>query len=130
MTDKLTRVLSEWCEKRFALDIVDREHVFVCLDEYHFCKDYYGKPFKNRQHLMKKKCKKAGVKHFGFHGIRHLTGSILFRQGKSVGFIQKVLRHKNPTTTEVYLRSLGIEDVRQGMNDAFMGLSKTGTSDS
>ncbi|MBF0234853.1 MAG: site-specific integrase, partial [Desulfamplus sp.] len=118
MTEELKKVLSSWCKKRFSYDTVDKEHVFVCLDEYQFCLDYYGKPFKTRQHFMEKLCKKAGVKKFGFHAIRHLTASILYRKGCSVSFIQKVLRHKNPTTTDRYLRTLGLEDVREGMNEA------------
>ncbi len=43
---------------------------------------------------------------------------MLYRKGYSVSFIQKVLRHQNPTTTKKYLRSLGLEDVREGMNEA------------
>ncbi len=124
MTNELKRSLVTWCEKRLSHDTEDKDHVFVCLNRYQFCRKYYGKPFKNRQHFMKKICTKAGVKKFGFHAIRHLTASMLYRKGYSVSFIQKVLRHKNPTTTERYLRSLGLEDVREGMNEA---LSAPGT---
>jgi len=35
-----------------------------------------------------------------------------------VSFIQKVLRHKSPNTTERYLKSLGIEKVREGLEIA------------
>ena len=118
MTKELKIALVMWCEKRLSHNTVDKEHVFVCLDKYQFCRDYYGKPFKNRQHFMEKLCKRSGVKKFGFHAIRHLSASMLYRKGYSVSFIQKVLRHKNPTTTERYLRSLGLEDVREGMNEA------------
>lgn len=127
MTKELKHSLSGWWEERLSHDTEDKEHIFVCLNRYQFCHKFYGKPFKNRQHFMKKICAKAGVEKFGFHAIRHLTASILYRRGYSVGFIQKVLRHKNPTTTERYLRSLGLEDVRDGMNEA---LSIPGTIDS
>ena len=118
MTKELREAMLPWCRIRLSHDTIDKEHVFICLDKTPFCKEYYGKPFQKRQHFMKRICKKAGVKSFGFHAIRHLTASILYRKGYSVSFIQKVLRHQNPTTIEKYLRSLGIEDVRNGMDEA------------
>ena len=69
---------------------------------------------------MRRLCKRAEVKHFGFHAIRHLTASCLYKQGNSVGIIQAILRHKSPSTTERYLKTLGLEQVR----DALEGLSK------
>ena len=36
-----------------------------------------GNPFQYRLHFMRRLCKRAGVKAFGFHAIRHLTASIL-----------------------------------------------------
>jgi len=53
---------------------------------------------------MKRLCKKAKVREFGFHAIRHMTASILYRNGQNVGVIQSVLRQKNPTTTNRYLQ--------------------------
>ena len=53
--------------------------------------------------------KRAGVKPFGFHAIRHFTASYLFAKGQSVSVIQQILRHKNPNTTTRYLRKLGLE---------------------
>jgi len=118
MTKELKAALVMWCEQRLSHNTKDKKHVFVCLEKYPFCQEYYGKPFKHRNHFMKKLCIKSGVKKFGFHAIRHLSASMLYRKGYSVSFIQKVLRHQNPTTTERYLRSLGLEDVREGMNEA------------
>ena len=56
---------------------------------------------------MKKLCKRAGVKAFGWHAIRHLTAVILYKSGEPVSKIQKILRHQHPTTTERYVASLG-----------------------
>ncbi len=106
-----------WGEIRLSQDTFDKEHVFVCLDKYKFCVDYYGKPFTNRQHFIEKICKRAGVKHFEFHAIRHLTATILYQKGYGVSFIQKVLRHQHPNTTERYLKGLCTEDVREGMDE-------------
>ena len=64
---------------------------------------------------MRRQCEKAKVKPFGFHAIRHLTASILYRKGYSLGHIQAVLRHKNPNTTSRYLRTLGLEQVREAL---------------
>ncbi|WP_045216939.1 tyrosine-type recombinase/integrase [Desulfonatronovibrio magnus] len=114
MTQELKSKLLWWWENR---TFKRHDYVFVCEEEYHFCKEHYGKPFTNRQHFMKRMCKKAGVPHFGFHAIRHLTASILYRLGKPVGAIQAILRHKHASTTERYLRSLGLEETRSHLED-------------
>ena len=62
-------------------------------------------------------CKRAGVKPFGFHAVRHLTASILYKKGYEVAIIQAILRHKGPNTTEKYLKTLGLEGVRKALED-------------
>ena len=78
MTTELRSVLLKWWEERLAQTTADKDHLFLCLDEFFFCEEYYGEPFKHRQHLMKRLCEKASVKPFGFHAIRHLSASILY----------------------------------------------------
>ena len=57
---------------------------------------------------MKKLCKKAEVKNaFGFHSIRHLAATNFYHSGQKIAFIQAFLRHKAPTTTELYLKRIG-----------------------
>jgi len=57
---------------------------------------------------MRNLCKKAGVRAFGFHAIRHHVASILLDSGKAtLGQIQQFLRHKRKTTTEIYLHNMG-----------------------
>ena len=114
MTEELRKSLMQWWEQR---PIKDSEYVFLCLDNTAFCHEQYGKPFKYRQHFMKRLCDKAGVKRFGFHAIRHLSASILFKIGYELGVIQAILRHKSPGTTERYLRSIGLERVRDALED-------------
>jgi integrase len=109
MTNDLSQTLSWWKENR---PIKGKDHVFICLEEFSFCQNFYGEPFKTRQHFMRKLCKKAGVKKFGFHAIRHFTASSLYRLGSNLSEIQAILRHKSPSTTERYLKSIGIEKVR------------------
>ncbi len=118
MTTELHEALSVWWKKRMEMDDVNSEYVFVCLDDKECTSQYYGKPFTQRRHFMRRSCRRAGVDPtFTFHAIRHLTASILFGKGYSVGHIQLVLRHKSPTTTEKYLRSLGLEMVRDALEE-------------
>jgi len=124
MTTDLREALLNWWQERMLITDADREHVFICLDKTSFCEEYYGKPFTVRQHFMARLCGKAKVKHFGFHAIRHLTASILYQKGYAVSVIQAILRHKNPNTTAKYLRSLGLEETREALEEGLKGPAK------
>jgi integrase len=97
MTGEHRKALMGWWEQR---PVKDQPQVFLCLDQAEFCRDYYGKLFLCRIHLMKRLCDLAGVTQFGFHTIHHLSASILFKLGYGVGVIQSILRHRSPITTE------------------------------
>ena len=57
--------------------------------------------------MMERLCRRVGVKHFGFHAIRHHVSSVLNDSGKdSMKQIQKLLRHRRQATTESYLHSI------------------------
>lgn len=60
-------------------------------------------------------CERVKVKLFGFHSIRHLTASTLYKLGYVVADIQTVLRHESATTTAKYIKSLGREGVRPAL---------------
>ena len=64
---------------------------------------------------MQRLCENAKVKPFGFHAIRHLSASMLFNLGYDLGVIQAILRHRSPSTTERYLKSIGMERVRDAL---------------
>jgi integrase len=66
---------------------------------------------------MHRICDEANVKQFGFHAIRHLSASILFNLGYDVAVMQTFLRHKSPNTTEKYLKTHGLERVRDALED-------------
>jgi len=114
MTKELKQALLWWWEHR---PVKDREHVFLCLDDTPFCHDYYGKPFKYRLQFMRRLCDRAGVKRFGFHAIRHLSATVLYNLGYEASLIQLILRHKNPSTTDRYLRSLGLGRAREALEE-------------
>lgn len=68
-----------------------------------------GKQYTKDQlkHVMRNLCKRARVKRFGFHAIRHHVAAILRDSGKAtLGQIQKFLRHHRATTTDNYLKGL------------------------
>ena len=114
MTGELKDSLLWWLKNR---PIKGEEHVFLCVDDREHCHDRYGKPFLYRSQFMGRICDRAKVKRFGFHAIRHLSASILYKLGYRVASIQVILRHKSPNTTERYLRKLGFEDVRGALED-------------
>ncbi|MBW2019851.1 MAG: tyrosine-type recombinase/integrase [Deltaproteobacteria bacterium] len=63
---------------------------------------------------MKTLCRKAGVRYFRFHALRHFGASLL-DQGKAyIGSIRRILGHQNRSTTEIYLHSIG-EAEREAM---------------
>lgn len=117
MTDTLAQALKEWLEMR----PVQSEFVFVNLGQEQFSKEHYGQPFVNRQHFLGKLCEKAGVPVFSYHGIRHLSASILYRENQSVSTIQAILRHKSPATTTRYLHGLGLRQSREALDSVMNG---------
>jgi len=72
-------------------------------------------PYKDRKKTMRSLCKKACVKYFRYHPLRHLGASILDRANINIGTIQRILGHENRTTTEIYLHSIG-EAEREAMS--------------
>jgi integrase len=112
MTKMLSESLIKWQENR---PIKDVENVFLCLEKKNFCIENYGNPFKHRQHFMGNLCERAEVKPFGFHAIRHLTASTMYKLGYTVADIQIILRHESATTTAKYIKSLGNEGVRPAL---------------
>ena len=66
----------------------------------------YG-PYDERKKIMKTLCKKAGVKYFRHHALRHCGASLLDQGNIPIGSIQKIFGHENKTTTEIYLHTMG-----------------------
>jgi integrase len=59
--------------------------------------------------MLNRLCKKAGVKYFSYHKIRHRVASEMYDSGKAdVRHIQKFLGHTKMDTTEKYLHGLSV----------------------
>lgn len=102
---ELREALEWWREAR----PYKTEHVFTCLDDSPSPNHMPGEAFRSRQHFMERMCRRAGVKHFGLHAIRHLRAAMLYNSGVLLAKVQKLLRHESPSTTERYLKSLGLD---------------------
>lgn len=76
-----------------------------------------GGAYKYRIHFMRRLCRKAGVRPFGFHAIRHLSATLLAQADVPMIQISQILRHKNLRTTERYLQRLG--DLQLALEKAF-----------
>lgn len=78
---------------------------------YVFINPLTGSKYHNRQpsvrYMLKRLCKAAEVKEFGFHALRHFVASQLASsQQANIVEIQQLLGHKRTTTTDLYLRSM------------------------
>ena len=102
MTERLFKVLNRRYEKR------NKDKPWVFWHRYkNGNNDWEEGPFKDRKKFMKTLCRKAGVKYFRFHALRHAGASLMDNCNVSIGTIQKILGHENRSTTEIYLHTLG-----------------------
>ena len=110
MTKRLYQVLSHRYEHR------DKTKPWVFWHRYwnKKTKEWVEGPYKDRKLIMKSLCKRAGVKYFRFHPLRHVGASILDHAKVNIGSIQKILGHERRATTEIYLHSIG-ESEREAM---------------
>jgi integrase len=106
MTGELSRVLLAHKENPDT----DKTLLFVRRD---------GRRYMTRPGFIYRLCDRAGVKRFGYHGIRHLSASMMAQHGMSIPGIQTVLRHKTPMTTALYLHRLGA--LKQDLDSVFEG---------
>lgn len=108
MTEKLFEVLSRRSKER------DESKPWVFWIRYWSRKEKKFKvgPYGDRKKIMKSLCKKAGVKYFRFHPLRHAGASVMDESNVPIGDIQRILGHENRRTTEIYLHSIGDSERR------------------
>ena len=81
-------------------------HFYACYEDWKTKKRIVA-PFKHyRKTILRTLCKKAGLRPFTFHALRHAGASIMDHHNVPIGSIQKILRHENRSTTEIYLHTL------------------------
>jgi len=67
---------------------------------------YRGEPIGYRSKFLKNACRKAKVKVFTYHCLRHYGASTLANAGIALTDIQIILGHQRTTTTDIYLQSI------------------------
>ncbi len=72
------------------------------------------KPYQYRSKLLKKLCKDAGVRQFGYHALRHYGASLLADKGHPITVIQEILGHEDRRTTEIYIQAIQ-ESVKEAL---------------
>ena len=102
MTQRLCEILSHRYFKR------DKSKPWVFWHTYTSSKTREVKtgPYKDRKRIMKSLCRKAGVRYFRFHALRHSGASVMDSLNIPIGDIQRILGHENRNTTEIYLHSI------------------------
>ncbi len=113
------RTVRLWTRKRrdgsWAWDILPMNQVLYdtlrglwqqhTQDQWVFFNEKTSTRYMHRPKIMRTICKRAGVRHFGFHAFRHYVASYLADQKKfSIMQISRLLRHQNKATTERYLQ--------------------------
>jgi integrase len=99
MHPELTKALSWWKEARPC----KVDNVFMQTH----CDGALGQPFLQRSKFMERLCKRAGVKPFGFHALRHKSAAITF-VSSGLNAAQVLMGHYRATTTDRYVRSAGL----------------------
>ena len=99
LTSRLYKILKRRYEERYPTKPWVFWHRYWSQKE----KRFVELPYKDRKKLMKLLCKKAKVKYFRFHQIRHSGATRMERAGVPITDIQYILGHESRKTTEIYL---------------------------
>lgn len=102
MTERVFEILTRRFEHRDAA----RQWVFWHRYWSRSLNRFVYEPFKSRNKLMARLCRRAGVRHFSFHAFRRAGASVLEQSNVPVGTVQKLLGHEDISTTQIYLQTL------------------------
>jgi site-specific recombinase XerD len=77
-----------------------------------------GQRFWQRPDILKGLCKKAGVKYFPWHSLRHLAASQLAAFNTPILDVSRYLGHASIGTSEIYLHSLekGLQEASNNLD--------------
>jgi len=72
----------------------------------------------NMDTMIKGFCKRAGIKLYSAHNLRHTFAKNFLKNGGNITYLQKLLGHSNINTTMIYADPFN-EDVKNGYADSF-----------
>lgn len=87
---------------------IDEEIKLILLDikksliGYVFLNEQTGRPYKSIKIMFTNTCKKAGIKHFTPHTLRHAFATYTLQATDNLRAVQMLLGHQKVTTTEFY----------------------------
>ena len=67
--------------------------------------------YKDCKQIKTTLCKKAGVKYFRFHTLKHTGATIMDSNNVHLGAIQSILRNENRATTEIFYHNSGSSEI-------------------
>lgn len=115
--NKIRRVpLSTECRKvlfRYRQTVLKKGTV----SEFFFCSRYGSAlTYRNTYRDIKNLCQKAGVEgeHVHPHAFRHKFAVSYIRNGGDIYRLSRILGHTSISTTQIYLRSMGVEQIAEG----------------
>jgi integrase len=106
MTEKLYKILS----RRFKGRNQSKPWVFWHRYWSRKASKFVEGPYISRNKIMNVLCKRAGVRYFRYHALRHAGASLMDSHNVPLGSIQRILGHENRKTTEIYLHSIGQQE--------------------
>lgn len=69
--------------------------------------------------------KKANLKNFRLHDLRHTLATYMIAQGADAFMVQRALIHQSIKSTQIYV-NLGVEHLREKLNETINTLQKIG----
>ncbi len=73
------------------------------ISEYVFANPATGMPYKDITDGFTNACKKAGIKDFRFHDLRHTVATRLVSKGIDIRTVQEIMAHSSIVTTQRYM---------------------------
>lgn len=71
--------------------------------EYVFVNPKTNLPYDNINKSFKNACKRAGLKDFRFHDLRHTVATRLVEKGVDIRTVQEIMAHSSIVTTQRYM---------------------------
>lgn len=73
------------------------------ISEYVFANPDTGMPYNTIRKAFNNACKRAGIKNFRFHDLRHTVATRLVEMGVDIRTVQEIMAHSSIVTTQRYM---------------------------